>query len=87
MEQKIFCASGGIGPDVEEIRQIEKLDRGFDMLTNGPACCLVWSDPDENEEGFSPNLQGYGVVYGRESLDRFIVANNLQLVCRSKQVL
>lgn len=62
------------------------MDRDTELMTEGPEVDLIWSDPTRVHRGFSKNLQGLGMLYGRDSLDRFLGMNGLDLLCRSRQV-
>lgn len=84
VDQKIFLVSGGIGPELEDIKQIEKIERGLEIPGEGLACDLIWSDPDKNNYGFEKNIQGIGLTFGRDCLDRFLVLTGTELVIRSR---
>jgi serine/threonine-protein phosphatase 4 catalytic subunit len=46
----------------------------------------MWSDPDENIEGFSLSPRGAGYVFGCDVVDRFNRINNIDLICRAHQL-
>lgn len=87
IDRKIFCVSGGISPYFESISQIEKLEKGIETPREGLACDLVWSDPSRLEPGFQRHPQGISFTYGRDAAERFVMHNNIELICRSKEVL
>lgn len=45
IEDKIFCMHGGIGPDLNKISDLIKVNRPMDMPVKGIVTDLLWSDP------------------------------------------
>lgn len=78
---------GGIGPELTKISQLMKVNRPLDMPVKGIVTDLLWSDPAESQKGFSENKQrGIGSLFGPDALKKFLDANNLDLICRSHQI-
>lgn len=79
---------GGIGPDLTRISSLMKVNRPTDIPVSGIVCDLLWSDPADNQKGFSENKErGIGSLFGPEVLKKFLDTNNLDLICRSHQVI
>ncbi len=53
IEDRIFCMHGGIGPDLIKISNLMKVNRPTDIPVSGMVCDLLWSDPADNQKGFS----------------------------------
>lgn len=47
---------------------------------------LLWSDPEENIEGFHQSPRGAGFVFGGDISKKFNQINNLKQVCRAHQL-
>jgi serine/threonine-protein phosphatase PP1 catalytic subunit len=57
------------------------------ILNNiGLLCDLLWSDPDQNVNGWGPNDRGVSVTFSPNIIDRFLKNNDMDLVCRAHQV-
>ena len=46
---------GGIGPYLSKISNLMKVNRPTDIPVAGMVCDLLWSDPADNQKGFSEN--------------------------------
>ena len=49
-------------------------------------CDLLWSDPDENKQGWSVSPRGAGWIFGLDITDKFIHKNNLKMITRAHQL-
>ena len=45
IQEKIFCVSGGLSPDLADFDCIRKLERPCIVPDGGLLCDLMWSDP------------------------------------------
>ena len=52
----------------------------------GPMCDLMWSDPDDDIQGWGISARGAGYVFGPDIADQFLYANQLELIARSHQL-
>ena len=86
LDDKILCMHGGIGPDLESKDTIKKIIRPTDVPEHGLLCDLLWSDPDENANGFGNNDRGVSVVFNAKIVQDFLKKNELDLICRAHQV-
>jgi serine/threonine-protein phosphatase PP1 catalytic subunit len=86
IDEKIICMHGGLSPELENVDQIRKIVRPTDVPEQGILCDLVWSDPDQNINGWGPNDRGVSVVFSSSIVERFLKNNDLDLVCRAHQV-
>jgi hypothetical protein len=73
---------GGISPDLAT--QLEKLRKIHD-LTSGPEINILWSDPNENVEGFQPNPRGKGFLFGVDVFREFLRQTKLTMMIRGHE--
>jgi len=86
IEDKIFCAHGGISPDLESMRQILDIERPTDIPDSGLVCDLLWSDPNRDADEWDENDRGVSFVFGPKIVKGFLDAFDLELICRGHQV-
>lgn len=88
IEEKIFCMHGGISPDLKRIKKILSLNRPTDVPNSGLLSDILWSDPDPDNKGWHENVErGIGCLFGNDVLANFLSENDLDLICRSHQVI
>ena len=52
----------------------------------GPFADLMWSDPEENTNGFSMSARGAGYVFGEDVCERFLHENKMTRIYRAHQL-
>lgn len=57
------------------------------QTNTGLLCDLLWSDPDENINGWDENDRGVSFVFGSDVVEKFLEKHDLDLVCRAHQVI
>lgn len=67
-------------------RQLEKIDRPFDIPDIGVISDLTWADPDEKVFGYADSPRGAGRSFGPNAVKKFLQMHNLDLVVRAHQV-
>ena len=77
---------GGLSPSLDTIDQIQDLNRQQEPPHEGPMCDLMWSDPDDDIQGWGISARGAGYVFGPDIADQFLYANQLELIARSHQL-
>ena len=87
VEGKIFCIHGGISPFASTINQIRFVNRRKEIPRDGLVCDLLWSDPDDINETWTPNPRGAGWLYGNKAVNKFNHINGLDLICRAHQLI
>lgn len=93
VDDKFFAVHAGIGPDIQTIHDIDKLNRFVEIPTKGPMCDLLWSDPaPASSEGipgnplFLPNtVRGCSYYYTYEAVCKFLKDNNLLTMIRGHE--
>ena len=71
IEERVFCIHGGLSPEIQTLDQIRLIDRNKEIPTSsgGGFSDLLWSDPDEEIQFFSPNPRGAGFLFGKKQVD------------------
>lgn len=86
VDEKILCMHGGLSPDLHSLEQIRQILRPSDVPDSGLICDLLWSDPDENVTGWGENERGVSFTFGVDVVEKFLAAQQLDLICRAHQV-
>ncbi|KAG8346576.1 putative Calcineurin like phosphoesterase [Trypanosoma vivax] len=85
VEEKILCVHAGLSPMILTVNQMETIERRCEVPHEGAMCDLLWSDPEEIE-GWGISPRGAGYLYGEDVVRTFLETNNLDLLCRSHQL-
>eukprot|EP00967_Tisochrysis_lutea_P150349 scaffold290811_cov38-Tisochrysis_lutea.AAC.2 len=86
VDNSVLCVHGGLSPSLDTIDQIQDLHRFQEPPHEGPMCDLMWSDPDDDIQGWGISARGAGYVFGPDIADQFLYANHLELIARSHQL-
>ncbi|KAM0674197.1 Serine/threonine-protein phosphatase PP1-gamma catalytic subunit A [Gurleya vavrai] len=86
IENKIICMHGGISPDLVDLKQISNIKRPTDIPEEGLLCDLLWSDPEPGIIGWGQNDRGVSFTFGSDSVNKFLLRHDLDLICRAHQV-
>jgi len=83
---KVFVTHGGLSSmDDVTLGQIRSLKRGCEPPEGGLFSDLLWSDP-QPFPGKMPSKRGVGYSFGPDITEKFLSANNLNLLVRSHEV-
>ncbi|KAI1768111.1 Serine/threonine-protein phosphatase PP1 [Hypoxylon sp. FL1150] len=88
IDEKIFCAHGGLSPDMNSMEQIRRLRRPTDIPDCGLVCDLLWSNPDKSKRGWSENnnAEGLSFTFGEDVVNRFLQKFDFDLIVRGNTV-
>ena len=86
VDNSVLCVHGGLSPSLDTVDQIQDLQRMQEPPHEGPMCDLMWSDPDDDIQGWGISARGAGYVFGPDIADQFLYANQLELIARSHQL-
>ncbi len=86
IDDKILCMHGGLSPDLTSLDKIKKIVRPTEVPDKGLLCDLLWSDPDDNVNGWGDNERGVSVIFSADIVSKFIKDLDIDLVCRAHQV-
>ncbi|KAF4627858.1 hypothetical protein G7Y89_g10294 [Cudoniella acicularis] len=81
----LFVIHGGLSPKLN-VDQFQMILRPTEIPDCGPMCDWLWSDPDPNIAGWDKNDHGVALKFGPDNISRFLQKHNLDLICRSNQV-
>lgn len=85
-EGEVFGVHGGLAKGLEALEEVLSIPKG-DVAPESPlAYQLLWNDPDEKIDWFSPNMRGPGIWrFGNEATSRFLERNRLRKIVRSHE--
>ncbi|KAK2960398.1 putative Serine/threonine-protein phosphatase [Blattamonas nauphoetae] len=86
IDGSIFCAHGGLSPDLVNINQLRDIVRPTDIPDHGLLCDLLWSDPDVTTSTWGRSDRGVSQTFGNDVLKKFLTDNDLDLFVRAHQV-
>lgn len=86
ISERIFCVHGGLSPVLTDLNQIANLKRPLNIPDTGLLCDLLWADPSPEHRGFRESERGTSYSYGPDVVDKFLQANDFDLICRAHQV-
>ena len=86
VDEKIICMHGGLSPEFENFQNIKNIKRPTDIPASGLLCDLLWSDPDADlNADWGQNERGVSVTFSKNVVNKFLMKNNLDLICRAHQ--
>ena len=86
IDDKIFIVHGGLSPELKTVENLNKIMRPTDVPEEGLICDLLWSDPEDNNQGWGENDRGVSCTFNEAVLKKFLEKNDLDLLCRAHQV-
>ncbi|CDJ44266.1 serine/threonine protein phosphatase, putative, partial [Eimeria tenella] len=86
IEGQIFCPHAGLSPQLDSLDSVRALQRLQEVPHEGPMCDLLWSDPEDQLEGWGVSPRGAGFTFGRDISERFLHANGLKCIARAHQL-
>jgi len=86
IDERVFCAHGGLSPELTDLPQITDIVRPTDIPDTGLLCDLLWSDPSADHEGWGENDRGVSFAFGEDVVKTFLKEHDLDLICRAHQV-
>ncbi|ONK63337.1 uncharacterized protein A4U43_C07F14010 [Asparagus officinalis] len=86
IDHKVLCMHGGLSPELNNLEQINEIERPTEVPDGGLLCDLLWSDPDSKIEGWGLSDRGVSCTFGADKLVEFLDENDIDLLCRAHQV-
>ncbi|KAK7196559.1 protein phosphatase 1 catalitic subunit [Novymonas esmeraldas] len=84
----IFCMHGGLSAELRTVRDIPDT-RPCNVPHSGVICDLLWADPEADLPpgvDWAPSSRRISSVFSERALERFLLDNDIDLVCRAHQV-
>lgn len=86
IDNEYFCLHGGLGPMLNSIDDVRILDRKNEIPPDGAMCDLLWSDPEEQIQGYARSNRGMGCLFGQDIVDSFNYKNKISCIIRAHQL-
>jgi diadenosine tetraphosphatase ApaH/serine/threonine PP2A family protein phosphatase len=87
LDESVFLTHGGLPMELNDVQEINKIERGKRNPKNNVAFQLLWNDPRENLKGFQRSERGEGIYYfGENALTHFLERESLDLFVRAHEV-
>lgn len=91
IQNKAYCAHGGISPELQNIDQINQYDRFQEIQYEGLFSDILWSDPDRESFtsgfGWRTNYKrNCSYMYNFGNVKKFLDANGLVTILRAHEV-
>jgi len=64
IDQTYLCLHGGLSPSIYTINDIQNLNRFCEIPNHGALADIMWSDPDDINQGFQLSPRGAGFLFG-----------------------
>lgn len=87
IDDKVLALHAGLSPELNNLDQIRNLDRFGDVPHKGLITDILWSDPQEEIEGWEPSIRGAGFHFGSKPAKEFALNNKIELLVRSHQMI
>jgi serine/threonine-protein phosphatase 2A catalytic subunit len=86
IQNKYFATHGGLSPKLDIINDILYLDRKKEIPESGAVCDLLWSDPDDEVDGWKMSPRGSGWLFGYDVSKNWNYKNGLDILIRAHQL-
>lgn len=85
IDEGILCIHGGLGPGVFSLSQFRKMERPVDNFDDDFIGSVLWGDPHDATNTFTPSSRGTGYFFGAEATKEFLTANRLTTLVRAHE--
>lgn len=86
IQNTYFCVHGGLSPSISVVDEVRKINRIQEIPHEGGFADLMWSDPDEHNNGFTTSSRGAGYMFGKDIVHKFLHLNNCSHIIRAHQL-
>lgn len=66
IDEKIICMHGGLSPSLNQLSDIQNIQRPIEVPDQGLLCDLLWSDPNPDINGWGENERGVSFTFGED---------------------
>lgn len=86
IHKKIFAVHGGVAEGLRRIEEVNSIPKGELDPQNIVGFQLLWNDPSEDVEWFTPSWRGGGAkLYGWRAFNNFMEENDLRILIRAHE--
>ena len=89
VNENSFVVHGGIGPSFKGVSELKHIMRPIVNFRNCHLAPIIqdlmWSDPQENIDGFCKSTRGFGQIFGIDALKSFLISSKLKHLIRAHQ--
>ncbi|MEM1583944.1 MAG: metallophosphoesterase [Nitrososphaerota archaeon] len=86
IHKKVFAVHGGVPEGLDKIEEVNTIPKGELSPRNMIGFQLLWNDPSEDVEWFTPSWRGGGAkLYGWRAFNLFMEKNNLKMLVRAHE--
>lgn len=86
IDDRVFAVHGGLSPAFNTLDQLRLLNRKQEVPQEGAMSDMLWSDPDEQVQGWGISPRGAGYLFGADVAATFRQQNNIELIARAHQL-
>jgi serine/threonine-protein phosphatase 4 catalytic subunit len=86
INDNLFVVHGGLSPKLDNISDINNLNRKKEIPIYGIVSDFMWSDPNEQKEEWAESERGAGFTFNEIAVKKFNETNNLDCIFRSHQL-
>jgi diadenosine tetraphosphatase ApaH/serine/threonine PP2A family protein phosphatase len=80
-----LCVHGGISPYIQNVDDLNQLEKKVTEYGNNSASDLLWSDPRIDVEDYDENPRGCGQVFGPKALEEFLARTGTSRLIRAHE--
>lgn len=82
---RIFCVHGGLSPDLKSLDDLHRIHKPISPQSSSLLLDIIWSDPTDASEDFTPSLRGSGKQFGKNVIYTFLADFGFDAIFRGHQ--
>ena len=87
IDSSIFCVSGGISPELLDVKDINNIKRPTEASNSGLLCDCIWAQFDWDSLGWSIDIyNSLSYIFGIDIVQKFLVEQQLNTLISSNLV-
>lgn len=85
LNNRIFCVHGGLSPELTSLDSLHNIRKPISPQTSSLLLDIIWSDPTEASEDFTPSQRGSGKQFGKNVINEFLSNFGFEAIFRGHQ--